>query len=108
MTPERNYIRTLLEDLRTELHEQGLWSDEPPPAEALDSTEPFAVDQLRLEQWLQYVFIGRLEAILDHSAPLPEHCEVLPYAEQQLTHLDRPEPLLRIIGKLDIMVSRAV
>ena len=108
MTPQRDYIRTLLDDLRQELREQGLWSDQPPPVAALESTEPFCVDTLRLEQWLQFILIARLEAVLDRQAPLPECCEILPYAEEQLAGKDDFAYLLRIIGKLDIMVTRAV
>lgn len=108
MTPERDYIRLLLDDLRTEMRRQGCWSDHPPPADSLNSNEPFCVDTLRLEQWLQYVFIGRLEAVLDRQAPLPERCDIMPYAEEQLRHCEDPPALLRILGKLDIMITRAV
>ena len=108
MTPQRDYIRTLLEDLRQELRYQGLWSEQPPAPADLESSEPFCVDTLRLEQWLQFILIARLEAVLDRRAPLPERCDILPYAEEQLRSLEGSEALLRIIGKLDIMVTRAV
>lgn len=108
MTPQRDYIRTLLDDLRLELRQLGLWSDEPPPVAAMESTEPFCVDTLRLEQWLQFILIARLEAVLERGAPLPECCDILPYAEEQLADDESFATLLRIIGKLDIMVTRAV
>ncbi len=106
MSSDRRYIRLLLNDLKTELKRQDLWRDEPPPVKALDSNQPFCVDSLRLEEWLQFIFIGRMEAILDRDAPLPETCAIEPYAEEQFATTHNTRQLLRILGKLDIMISR--
>ncbi|MFC3854021.1 YqcC family protein [Salinispirillum marinum] len=106
MTEARRYIRLLLSDLKTELQRLEMWSDQYPSAEAMASTEPFAVDTLALEEWIQFIFMARLEAILDAGAPLPVSCEIAPYAEQCLQHKTDSADLLRIIGKIDIMVTR--
>lgn len=106
MTDARRYIRLLLSDLKAELQQRGMWSEHYPSAEAMASSEPFAVDTLSLEQWLQFVFMARLEAILDADAPLPDSCEVAPYAEQCLQNQTDSAELIRIIGKIDIMVTR--
>ncbi|MEX0584495.1 MAG: YqcC family protein [Natronospirillum sp.] len=107
MTPEREYIQTLLQDLQEELTTQGLWTASPPDPDALDSTEPFCVDTLPLEQWLQFVFLGRMTAILEQGAPLPETCAIEPYAQKQFSARHNARTMLRIIGKLDIMITRA-
>lgn len=106
MTPERDYIRTLLNDLREELYTQNLWTDEPPDPEALDSQEPFCVDTLPLESWLQFIFLPRMEAVLDAEAPLPADCAIAPYAEEHYSTRHNTRKLVRILGKLDIMITR--
>ena len=53
------------------------------PADALASPLPFMVDTLRIEQWLQWVFLPRLHALLDAQAPLPGACSVHPLAEHE-------------------------
>lgn len=108
MTPERQYIRTLLQDLRAELQAQDLWAHLPPEPQAFESTEPFSIDTMSLENWLQYIFIARVEAILDQGTTLPETCAVEPYAQKQFAARLHSHELLRIIGKLDIMITRAV
>ena len=35
------------------------------------STMPFMYDTLQVEEWLQWVFVPRLHALLDANAPLP-------------------------------------
>jgi uncharacterized protein YqcC (DUF446 family) len=37
---------------------QGWWDEVPPSIEALSSVEPFSVDTLDFEQWLQWIFLA--------------------------------------------------
>jgi uncharacterized protein YqcC (DUF446 family) len=57
--------------IERELRVLDLWSVEPPAAEALNSCEPFCVDTLRFEQWLQWIFLPRMKAIVESDLPLP-------------------------------------
>ena len=96
-------IATLLDDLETELRRLNLWSDVPPSAEALASTAPFAVDTLSLPQWLQWIYIQRLRALLEADKVLPSGALVKPYADQyfaQQHHLPAHQ-LLHIIDCID-------
>ncbi|MFY0666218.1 MAG: YqcC family protein [Natronospirillum sp.] len=102
----RNDIGLLLSDLRTEMHRLGLWSEQYPTADAMASVEPFAVDTMDLEQWLQFIFVARLQAILDAQAPLPASCEIAPYAEQRFQDRADTAELIRIIAKIDAVVTR--
>ena len=70
-----------LNQLEVGLRDLGLWSDERPPAEALASTLPFCYDTLELEQWLQFVFLGRMREILEQGDCLPDSCAIHPYVE---------------------------
>ncbi|MDF2399885.1 pseudouridine synthase [Pseudomonas sp. 3MA1] len=57
--------------IERELRVQGLWDEVAPSAEALASTQPFAVDTLDFEQWLQWIFLPRMKVILEQDLPLP-------------------------------------
>ncbi|MCW3150714.1 YqcC family protein [Stutzerimonas stutzeri] len=57
--------------IERELRLLGLWASEPPPAEALASREPFCVDTLQFEEWLQWVFLPRMKTILEGDQSLP-------------------------------------
>lgn len=77
-------LATLLAQLTQQLQQDGLWQSEPPAAQALASTEPFCVDTLRFEQWLQWIMIPRFQALIHASMPLPASCNISPYAEEAL------------------------
>ena len=76
-------LRPLLQALEAAMRAADLWQPQPPTAEALASPLPFMVDTLRIEQWLQWVFLPRLHALLDAQAPLPGACSVHPLAEHE-------------------------
>jgi uncharacterized protein YqcC (DUF446 family) len=51
------------------------------PAEALASVEPFSVDTLDFEQWLQWIFLPRMKMILEQDLPLPNASGIQEMAE---------------------------
>ena len=51
----RNEIAAQLIELEAGLRQLGLWSDEVRSPESLVSDQPFAVDVLEMEQWLQAI-----------------------------------------------------
>jgi len=100
-------IATLLDNLETELRRLNLWSDVPPSPEALASTAPFAIDTLSLPQWLQWIYIQRLRALIEAGKALPCGALVKPYAEQYFDQQrDLPaHHLLHTIDRLDDALS---
>ncbi len=57
----------LLDALEAALRHNGLWGNERPSRQALASQQPFACDTLALEQWLQFIFIPRMQTLLSQS-----------------------------------------
>ncbi|WP_108125320.1 YqcC family protein [Saccharospirillum mangrovi] len=101
-------LASLLDTLETELRRLSLWSDVPPSPEALASTAPFAVDQLTLPQWLQWIYIQRLRALLDADRPLPHGALVKPYADQYFDQQPQlaAQKLLEVIDRIDAFLGR--
>ena len=88
------------------LRDGGLWHGEPPGAEALASTAPFACDSLLFTQWLQFLFIPRLRALLVAGAPLPDRCDITPMAEEYFkAHAIEPGELLASLRRIDRLIT---
>ncbi|MEO3679480.1 YqcC family protein [Rheinheimera sp. FR7-31] len=95
-------IQSLLDALERELKQLELWSSALPDEQALQSRLPFCVDTLRFEQWLQFIFIPKMQVLLNTAAPLPTKIALLPMAEQAFINTDtRFSRLLGIISALD-------
>lgn len=101
-------IAMLLDNLEAELRRLNLWNDVPPSADALASTAPFAVDTLSLPQWLQWVYIQRLRALIEANKALPSGALVKPYAEQYFSQQGdlSVDQLLHIIDRIDVALGR--
>lgn len=67
--------------IERELRVQGLWAASPPDACSLASQEPFCVDTLAFEEWLQWIFLPRMKRILERDEALPTVSGILAMAE---------------------------
>ncbi|WP_281646349.1 YqcC family protein [Parendozoicomonas sp. Alg238-R29] len=99
-------VSALLNDLEKALRSEGHWVATPPSAEALSSHEPFCIDTLSFPQWLQWIYIPRLRAMIEHKSPLPTGSQIQPYAQEAFAamHIDGVN-LFPIIGRLDEAMS---
>ncbi|UVO09392.1 YqcC family protein [Pectobacterium polonicum] len=77
-------VRQSLFDIERVLRESPFWQVVPPEDEAFNSTEPFSLDTMRPEEWLQWVFLPRMHALLDSDLALPAELALLPYFEDAL------------------------
>ena len=92
--------------IERELRVQGWWDDVSPSVEALSSVEPFSVDTLDFEQWLQWIFLPRMKAILENDLPLPNASGILAMAE--MVYAQRPgqgAQLQRLLAQFDQLIS---
>ena len=95
-------VRVLLLNLEAQLKHLGLWRSHPPDPAALASTMPFCVDTLPLQSWLQFIFLPRIQALLDAGVPLPGNTHMLPIAEEAFKPLGgRAAGLLAVIDAID-------
>lgn len=95
---------TLLSQLEQDLKHLQLWSEQAPSNEQLNSVQPFAVDTLVFEQWLQFIFIPKMINLVDNKMPLPKNMAVLPMAEERFKH-QQVTALLKTIEQLDQLIN---
>ena len=77
----RKQLTNLLLAVEEELRAMQLWDQQIPAAEALASSEPFAIDKLSFNQWLQFIFLPNMAEIINTTSALPESCSIAPMAE---------------------------
>ncbi|MFY8272686.1 YqcC family protein [Pseudoalteromonas sp. SSDWG2] len=77
----QNTLIELLQRLEVQLKDNDLWQTQPIEPALLQSQQPFCVDTLRFEQWLQFVFIEKMNALLAQGLPLPNNIAIAPMGE---------------------------
>lgn len=98
-----------LSELESALRSVDLWNTARPDPGAFDSAQPFCVDTMDLAQWLRYVFIARLKALVEARAPLPATCEVAPAAEAYMQN-SKPSNravVVAAVAEVDRVVTEA-
>lgn len=94
--------------IERELRVLGWWSDSPPSAQALASYEPFCVDTLAFEQWLQWIFLPRMKVILEQDLPLPNASGILEMAEMvYATRQQEVRFLQQSLAQFDRLITEA-
>lgn len=94
--------------IERELRVQGWWAEQAPSAEALSSVEPFSVDTLDFEQWLQWIFLPRMKMILEQNLPLPNASGIMEMAE--MVYAQRPgqgRELQLLLAQFDQLITGA-
>ena len=102
-------LTSSLNDVESCLKELALWSDTEPPADALASIQPFAVDTLEFVEWLQFIFLPRLHFMIGARETLPENCGIAPMAETYFggSFLDVDESIA-VLAVIDSLLSESV
>ena len=100
-------LASLLIDIECELRRTDLWSAETPSAEALASVEPFCVDTLDFQQWLQFILLPRMNALITSQAPLPDKCDITAMAETVWTANIQAKPVIDVLRQFDNLINGA-
>ncbi len=99
---QHHAVLALLLQIEGEMRRIELWSDSLPEPEALLSQEPFCVDTLGFEEWVQWLLLPRLELMAQQRLPLPGNSLIAPMAEEAFKHLPADtDQLLQLIDQLD-------
>ncbi|PHS74623.1 MAG: pseudouridine synthase [Porticoccus sp.] len=82
MSEVRRQLTIRLFAVEQHLRDLDVWSDSAPSPEALASDQPFAIDTLEFVEWLQFIFLPRMQDLVQRGAPLPAACGIAPMAEE--------------------------
>ncbi|GAA4878188.1 YqcC family protein [Ferrimonas pelagia] len=98
-------IDKILDDIAALMQQLKLWQAGSPSAEALASQQPFCCDTLAFEQWLQFILLPRIKALLSAQAPLPTQVCICPMAEEAFKGRAEYRSLIDRIADLDQALS---
>lgn len=99
-------VAEILIDIEAELRRLQLWQMQPPSPAALASEQPFCMDTLSLPQWLQFVFLPRMYALIGAGSALPTACGIRPMAEEHFRNSQLPvRPLLLALDRVDRLLA---
>lgn len=103
---DRQRASSLLVQIEVQLKLLQLWQLDHPSVEALASREPFCCDTLKFEQWLQFVLIPRMGALIAGDHALPTAIAVAPMAEESFKDLGgNATELINLIRAFDQLLS---
>jgi len=98
--------RLHLQNLQQTMERLALWQTLPPQEEAFLSDQPFALDAMSPTEWLQWIFIPRMYALLESQAPLPSQIAISPYLEEALKEEAYLAELLRPIIEIEELLQQ--
>jgi uncharacterized protein YqcC (DUF446 family) len=103
-------LEKAVEELEATLKAANLWRVETPSAAAFESQQPFCVDTMSLPQWLRFVFVARLYALIEAQAPLPAKCDVAPaiaaYLQQQRAKASNQLLVVQGVERIDELINQ--
>ena len=96
----RAQLVSILHDIENGLKEYGLWVNIDdarfPTQQDLASRQPFCVDTMAFEVWLQCVLLVRFNHMVRHKEALPRQCDIYPMATECFKQQEYPRLLLAI------------
>ncbi len=107
MTARLHDLAHCLLEVEAELRKLEWWSEQAPQPAALASREPFCVDTLAFEQWLQWVFLPRMHALIEENGALPQRSAITEMAE--IAYMEIPgktATLRRHLKRIDRLLGR--
>lgn len=107
MDPVNHQLADLILGIEAEMRRIGLWQSERPDAEALSSLVPFCHDTLAFSQWLQWVFLPKMKAVVETEEDFPASSDITPLAEYSFERLPQQTGrLLELIAAFDDFINR--
>lgn len=100
-----NQIQQHLDELQQVLKQTALWQSVPPSEPAFASQEPFAIDFMTANEWLQWIFIPRMTALCESKQQLPAQIAIKPYVEEALKEFEHLNLLLSPITKIEQLLQ---
>lgn len=98
---QQQQLLTLFASIQAQLQALQLWQHTRPDESQLESAQPFAMDKLAPEAWLQWIFVDKMTAMIENGEPLPSGFAIAPYFEQCWQSNSDYQPLLELIRQVD-------
>ena len=106
---KKEKIKQLLLLLERSVRDAELWSTEEIAEDRLASKVPFCADTLSYPEWLQFVFIRKMQALIEGEDDLPSASGLFPMAQVYFGRdIFRYRELAGILLKLDRTIREEI
>lgn len=101
----KQQIKQHLKQLENNMRSLDWWQSIPPIAEQLSSQQPFALDTLTPCEWLQWIFIPRMYAMLERDT-YPQKIAITPYIEESMKEENHIDQLLLPLRNIEQLLTQ--
>ena len=99
---KNDQLLNLFAALQNELEKLGSWSEVPPAPDAFLSQLPFSYDTMSLPEWIQFIFLPKMNELIERGGVLPQRCGIEPMAQEFFKDRSMEAvELLRILSEID-------
>jgi uncharacterized protein YqcC (DUF446 family) len=102
MPPRYEIVAQKIDAIEAEMKRIGYWQDAPLTPEQYDFRAAFAADTMAFPQWLQFIFIPNVRAIVARQGAFPASSQVGAYAVREFdTYGDEVDNLTTLLIEFD-------
>jgi uncharacterized protein YqcC (DUF446 family) len=99
--PSYETVASKIAEIELELRRMGAWQDKPLPEEAYRFQRPFGMDTMAFEQWLQFILIPRVQAIIESKGEFPPHSNLAVHAAREFDGRTDTDRLFYLLHEFD-------
>jgi uncharacterized protein YqcC (DUF446 family) len=96
-----------IDAIEGELKRLGRWEQTAPPPEAFEHMGAFGSHTMAFEQWLEFVLIPRVRAIITAQGSFPSSSQVSVYAIREWDGVPDVDRLLTLLREFDDLFERS-
>jgi uncharacterized protein YqcC (DUF446 family) len=80
---DTSQVRAKLDEVITELKRKGLWDISRPSDDKFENMGPFGMNTMPFSDWLRWVFVPRVESLIETDGPWPTGSSVATQAMRE-------------------------
>jgi uncharacterized protein YqcC (DUF446 family) len=101
--PDYTLVKSRIDTIEAEMKNIGYWQTKPLPKGAMDFHSAFAMDTMAYSQWLQFVFIPRVNQIVSEQGNFPTKSAVGAQAIREFDGSNEASSLVHLLCEFDAM-----
>jgi uncharacterized protein YqcC (DUF446 family) len=104
--PDYQAVKSAIDAIAQEMRTIGWWSTEPLPPEAYAFKAAFAMDTMPFSFWLQFIFIPRVNEIIETHGTFPSSSQVGAQAIREFDGVPEAAHLVELLIAFDDLIER--
>ena len=96
-------VQAKLAAIEAEMKRSGFWQNTPLKPEQYQFEQAFAMDTMVYSQWLQFIFVPRVQTIIDQRRQFPRQSMVGAQAVREFDGVPEASELTRLLTEFDAL-----